>query len=998
MKLQILLTYFLVFILSSISTITGCYENERAALLSFKSQIMDPSNRLSSWQGHNCCNWQGIHCSGSLHVISVDLRNPKPYLPIINSNSYHVSTSTSESTALRGTISSSLFTLTRITYLDLSFNNFMYSRIPPGISNFTRLTYLNLSNAAFSDSITIQFANLTSLESLDLSCSTVVSDFSSISYDLSFELIQVGSPYGNVYSSNLSSTSLHWLQGMHNLKAAMVVQLRISGELPISQLLNLTQLSVLVLDFNPITSQIPVQLANLTSLSVIHFTGSNLQGPIPYIPQLQELHVGSTDLTIDLKSMFSNPWPRLKSLDIRHTQVKGSIPPSISNTTSLIRFVASGCLIEGVIPSSIANLSRMEILKLNINNLVGHLPPSINNMRSLQALSLIQNNLQGPIPDSICNVSSLWYLALANNNFSGKLPDCISHLPKLDVLFVTSNSLNGEVHTLTSLLRGSNPYMIGLSFNHLTLKLDKQSLPPSFQPEVLELSSCNIEGNLPNFFSNLTKLRYLSLSYNYLSGAIPPWLFNLPQLGYLDLSFNKLQGSIPPFIQLKSFFGATTLNLANNLLQGPVPSQLVNIDAINLSGNSFTGHIPEQAGLGSVRYISLSSNNLVGHIPDSFCYQKNALMVLDLSNNSLSGPLPGNLGKCIYLSVLNLAHNNFSNSVPEVLENARNLSYLDLTGNQFKGPFPSFIRRLKSLVVLQMGYNNFAGKIPGFIGDLKNLRILVLKSNFFSELIPPEINKLEKLQIMDLSDNNLFGTIPEKLEGLKTLITRPTDGELLGYVISFMYSGVELSMAYKGLIYQFDCVKTYHSGIDLSLNALTGKIPPEMTLLIGLAMLNLSHNALSGEIPSNIGDMIGLNSLDLKFNRFSGKIPDSINLLDSLGYLNLSYNNLSGKIPAGTRFDTLYGDGSAYIGNEHLCGAGNLINCNDNTSSSSEETKSVEDSIDRLLFIGVVVSGYGVGFWGYFGVLCLIKEQHRRRYWKAIEKIAFKIVKMFMQR
>eukprot|EP00257_Ricinus_communis_P026634 XP_025014048.1 probable inactive leucine-rich repeat receptor kinase XIAO [Ricinus communis] len=370
MKLQILLTYFLVFILSSISTITGCYENERAALLSFKSQIMDPSNRLSSWQGHNCCNWQGIHCSGSLHVISVDLRNPKPYLPIINSNSYHVSTSTSESTALRGTISSSLFTLTRITYLDLSFNNFMYSRIPPRISNFTRLTYLNLSNAAFSDSITIQFANLTSLESLDLSCSTVVSDFSSISYDLSFELIQVGSPYGNVYSSNLSSTSLHWLQGMHNLKvlrlsgvdlsqasaiaywanpiAALsnlrllwLSNCRISGELPISQLLNLTQLSVLVLDFNPITSQIPVQLANLTSLSVIHFTGSNLQGPIPYIPQLQELHVGSTDLTIDLKSMFSNPWPRLKSLDIRHTQVKGSIPPSISNTTSLISWPSS---------------------------------------------------------------------------------------------------------------------------------------------------------------------------------------------------------------------------------------------------------------------------------------------------------------------------------------------------------------------------------------------------------------------------------------------------------------------------------------------------------------------------------------------------------------------------------------------------------------------------------------------------------------------------------
>ncbi|XP_048235675.1 receptor-like protein kinase 5 [Ricinus communis] len=222
---------------------------------------------------------------------------------------------------------------------------------------------------------------------------------------------------------------------------------------------------------------------------------------------------------------------------------------------------------------------------------------------------------------------------------------------------------------------------------------------------------------------------------------------------------------------------------------------------------------------------------------------------------------------------------------------------------------------------------------------------------------------ISKLGIQNLAYTRASRARKCELEGLKTLITQPTDGELLGYVVSSMYSGVELSMAYKGLIYQFDCVKTYHSGIDLSLNALTGKIPSEMTLLKGLAMLNLSHNALSGEIPSNIGDMIGL-----KLTR------------SEIQQMNLPYNNLSGKIPAGTRFNTLYGDGLAYTRNEHLCGCENLINCNDNTSSSSEETASVEDSIDRLLSIGVVVSGYGVGFWGYFGVLCLIKEQHIRRY------------------
>lgn len=440
------------------------------------------------------------------------------------------------------------------------------------------------------------------------------------------------------------------------------------------------------------------------------------------------------------------------------------------------------------------------------------------------------------------------------------------------------------------------------------------------------------------------------------------------------------------------FFGPTILNLAGNLLEGLIPSLLENIDAINLSANNFIGCIPPQIGLGNARYISLSGNKLTGQIPVSFCQENNAIMLLDLSNNSLSGSLPGSLGNCTSLSFLNIAHNNLSSSIPAVLGNAKSLSNLDLTGNHFEGPFPAFIQKLQNLVVLKMGCNNFAGKIPHFIGDLKNLRILVLKSNFFNESIPPDINKLEKLQIIDFSDNKLSGTIPEKLDGLKTLITRPMDGDLLGYVFSAMYAGVELSMGYKGLIYKFDVVRTYHSGIDISLNALTGNIPQEMTLLRGLAMLNLSHNALSGEIPSGIGDMSGLQSLDLSFNKLTEGIPETINLLDSLGIMNLSYNNLSGRIPPGTKFDTLSADGWTYVGNEFLCGSPHAkIECKINDGSSDQEPVSEDDTSEKWLLIGIVSAGYVVGFSGYFVVLNLLKERWREGYWMAIDKLASRI-------
>ncbi|GLU07113.1 hypothetical protein SLE2022_240860 [Rubroshorea leprosula] len=82
------------------STTNACYEAERGVLLSFKSHLLDPSNRLSSWQGQNCCSWHGIRCSDSLHVTKLDLRNPNPERLIINGNSELVSISDSNFTAI----------------------------------------------------------------------------------------------------------------------------------------------------------------------------------------------------------------------------------------------------------------------------------------------------------------------------------------------------------------------------------------------------------------------------------------------------------------------------------------------------------------------------------------------------------------------------------------------------------------------------------------------------------------------------------------------------------------------------------------------------------------------------------------------------------------------------------------------------------------------------------------------------------------------------------
>lgn len=258
------LMFFLFFFTQLLVVAQGCYDNERIALLEFKSFLHDPSNLLSSWQeGHihqNSCNW----CSDiSFYVISINLRD-KYRANYINEYSNSVEFSPPNA-LLTGEISPFLFNLTYLEYLDLSSNDFQESPIPHQFSNLKNLTHLDISYSSFSGSITTEFNNLSSLRDLDLSCT-------SISY--------------------MDASSLNWLIGLHNLEILKLSGVDLSEASSSSFKNNFAEplsynSNLRVLDLSDCTVNISVlpEFYNHSRLSYLNLNGYNTINSQIHIPR-----------------------------------------------------------------------------------------------------------------------------------------------------------------------------------------------------------------------------------------------------------------------------------------------------------------------------------------------------------------------------------------------------------------------------------------------------------------------------------------------------------------------------------------------------------------------------------------------------------------------------------------------------------------------------------------------------------------------------------------
>ena len=658
--------------------------------------------------------------------------------------------------------------------------------------------------------------------------------------------------------------------------------------------------------------------------------------------------------------------------------------------------------LTGPLPPQIGDLSRLRVLNLYDNfHLTGPLPPEVGNLRHLEALGLTSTDLKGPLPSSVGNLSELAYLGVSWSEMRGPLPQSLTNLTKLEALGLWETFLCAPANvafqgwlagvedkhdvqtcrpaTLTVApvdlaLQGSAAQSVtvtqtggggpvswtaggseawlqvtpaaGIGTGSVTVSVDAAAFPSG---SGVMTGAVVVTGDGASVEVTVTARRESAAVTIRLQGVVAE--FRLGTGGSIDGGADRGRRArgrgerYSPRIADRSLdraavqqhrardedeANASVTTDRDTLIalyhatggddwwhnthwlserplgdwHGVTMDNNGRVTALDLSDNGLTGPVPGTlVNLTRLVSLDLGRNGLTGNIP-AVLGELAGLEQLYLNFNGLTGAIPAELGNLPNLESLNLQWNEFRTPIPPELGNLTRLRELNLEYALVTGPIPTELGKLVNLTWLDL-CDNYAltGTIPSTLGNLRNLEFLCLGGNRLTGSIPSALGRLTNLRELRLQANSLSGSIPPEFGNLSNLAlislhNNSLTGAIppdLGRLSHLFYLGFHEN-ALTGPI-PASLGNTGLVWLFLYDNELTGEIPAQLGQIENLRLLYLQDNALSGSIPSALGELDNLEVLDLRNNALTGPIPATLGQLSRLEVLDLGDNELMGPIP-----------------------------------------------------------------------------------------------------
>ena len=400
----------------------------------------------------------------------------------------------------------------------------------------------------------------------------------------------------------------------------------------------LKELTELRLDNNNLSGEIPPALG-------VVLDGNH---SYPGCKNLEELYLNNNDLSEGIPNTLGK-CTKLRVLNLRNNTLTGTIPPDIGKCKDLEELFLNKNQLEDEIPSDLGCLNRLKLLYLQNNNLTSQIP-NLGQCRNLEELYLNDNQLDGEIPESLGECKELIKIYVHKNIKLGtKVPPQVDALPNLKNLQVDSygesstGPLRTDLETLSSMWTqmGMDLKILqdGSKFNV------KDWFGVTVDEEIGRVTKLDWSGKSIQDFKK--KLAEVDEEDDEKEGA------ESGEKGEVAKKGKEVEKDEEVFDGEENDENSSADAAAESELQG--------------KGDKLLGQIPDIIGkLDALLCLNLSQNSLNGTIPEQL-EELQDLTTLHLEDNQLSGHIPRNLGFCESLNELHLEKNKLSGDVPPEL-------------------------------------------------------------------------------------------------------------------------------------------------------------------------------------------------------------------------------------------------------------------------------------------------------------------------------------------